>query len=299
MKNNVKTLKNKSLLSTIIYPQNHIYNSKGLPAYYDHYPWAYIAHITKIFNKNSLQPLLLVDIGANVGDTAAMWREYFSTKVICVEPDDRFFEMLVTNAEKIGNCITIKGLFNAGLPVNQLEFNSNGGQTGNTKVIANNMENQEEHSVDNSPIASTVSVKELLDCCHGSPAVFKTDTDGFDLYILRNLNDELSDDLPRLFPVIFSEGPTQDEYSDEKIIGAWFREISRLLNLGYNLTIFTNFGHPYAYCGQDILTVKSCFYSMAQSIHNRKRVCHYFDLIFTAIDDAAEFFDMSPMSSKS
>lgn len=287
------------LLSSLIYPDNHIYNSKGLPAYYDFYPWAYIAHIAKSFNKDSLKPLLLIDIGANVGDTAAMWREYFHTEVICVEPDDRFFKMLAKNVEKIGNCTTIKSLFNAGLPSNQLVFNSNGGQTGNTKFIPYNLKNQEVLPSINTPIESMISVKELLDFCKGSPAVFKTDTDGFDLFILKNLNDELSDDLPRILPVIFSEGPAQDEYSDEKLVNSWLKEISRLLDFGYNLTVFTNFGHPYVYCGQDILTVKSCFYSMVQSIHNRKRVCHYFDFVFTTATDAVDFFDMLPMQNKS
>jgi hypothetical protein len=43
----------------------------------------------------------IVDIGANVGDTAAEMRAHTAAPILCVEPDDRFFAILRRNAQQL------------------------------------------------------------------------------------------------------------------------------------------------------------------------------------------------------
>lgn len=127
----------------------------------------------------------IVDIGANIGDTAAEMRAHTDAPILCVEPDDCFFTILSRNARHLE-------------PV-ELEHASVSGAGGAGKPLAQILA---EHPA------------------FAQPALVKIDTDGMDVPIVL-ANVELFD---RVKPVLFFEydphfGATPDVFERLREIG--------------------------------------------------------------------------------
>ena len=127
----------------------------------------------------------IVDIGANVGDTAAEMRAHTDAPILCVEPDDRFFTILSRNAPQLE-------------PI-ELEHACVAGADGSGK-----------------PLAEILRAHPAF----AEPALVKIDTDGMDVpIVLANL-----DLLERVKPVLFFEydphfGATKDVFERLREIG--------------------------------------------------------------------------------
>lgn len=263
----------------ITIPDGHIWSYDNLPRYYDVMPWNYIASIVKTYD----EPLSLVDIGANIGDSASLWRSHFDEHhdVICVEPDKRFYQTLQQNVKIIGGCKTFNCLYNAGISIDQLSYHSDGSQTGVTTLRKADC---------NEPCIAfdTIDINQLIKQMNNSTAVLKTDTDGFDLHILTNIKDTLKNDLHTTFPVIFSEGPEKHDYQDKKLMYEWIDLLKQYIDIGYKVILFSNFGHPYVFCGQHKDIIESTLLGLHHSFLNKRPVCHYVDIILT---DSQQAFD--------
>jgi FkbM family methyltransferase len=127
----------------------------------------------------------VVDVGANVGDTAAAIREASDVPILCIEGDDRFFALLSRNATRLGDVELEHAFVDAparatvrrGAGTARLEPGT--GEV-RTKALS--------EVIDDHPRFSR-------------PALLKLDTDGMDLVILRANVDFLA----RARPVVFFE----------------------------------------------------------------------------------------------
>lgn len=127
----------------------------------------------------------VVDVGANVGDTAAAIRVRCGAPVLCVEGDDRFFELLERNAAQLGD-VELDRAFVEPPARGRVER-----AHGTARVLTGE---------DELPAKSLAQVLEDHPR-FAKPALLKLDTDGHDVPILlANL-----DLLARLRPVLFFE----------------------------------------------------------------------------------------------
>lgn len=147
----------------------------------------------------------VVDVGANVGDTAAAIRAETDVPILCIEGDERFFSLLERNAPRLGD-VELERAFVEAPAHGRVERGA-----GTAHVVA---------GTDELPAKPLV---EILDehSRFASPTLLKLDTDGMDLAILgANL-----DLLGRLRPVLFFE---YDPY-----LGAEPSVFARLREVGY------------------------------------------------------------------
>jgi FkbM family methyltransferase len=112
----------------------------------------------------------VIDIGANVGDTAAIVRAHSAVPILCVEGDDVFFRLLERNAERLGDVEVEPAFVRGSEPQTSTSRVERGrgtarlvGQSGSTKPLTAIFEEHPRFA---------------------APALLKLDTDGMDVPIL-------------------------------------------------------------------------------------------------------------------
>jgi FkbM family methyltransferase len=164
----------------------------------------------------------VVDVGANVGDTAAEIRSRSDVPILCVEGDDRFFALLVANAKQIAGVELEHAFVDA--PANaRVERGA-----GTARLVrACNSELQSSEALRSKPLARILEEHPAF----REPALLKLDTDGMDVpIVLANL-----DLLARTRPVLFFE------YDPH--LGATPDVFERLREIGYRrLDVYENTG---------------------------------------------------------
>ena len=157
----------------------------------------------------------VVDVGANVGDTAASIRAETDVPVLCVEGDERFFALLERNAAALGDVELERALVDA--PARGRVERA----AGTARVVPGH-----------DPLASKPLEEVLRDHPRFErPALLKLDTDGMDVPILLG-NLEL---LERLRPALFFE------YDPH--LGAEPVVFERLAEIGYaRMLVYENTG---------------------------------------------------------
>jgi FkbM family methyltransferase len=157
----------------------------------------------------------VVDIGANVGDTAASIRSLSDVPVLCVEGDERFFALLERNAHALAP-VELERAFVEGPERGRVER-----AAGTARVVAGDEE------LPSKPLARVLDEHPRF----AQPALLKLDTDGMDVPILL-ANLEL---LGRLRPVVFFEYDPQ--------FGAVPEVFRRLREVGYErMLVYENTG---------------------------------------------------------
>ena len=170
-----------------------------------------------------------IDIGANIGDSAALIRTFAKVQVLCVEGSPEFLPYLQQNAAIIGE-IEIEACFvgTQGETVNLAEIISDGG----TATIVGAVSSPE----------VGVQTRTLEAIIQNYPAfqaakLLKIDTDGFDFSIIQASEETIS----RLKPVIFFE------YDVTFQAGAALQGIATieaLVKIGYeHFIVYDNFGN--------------------------------------------------------
>lgn len=118
--------------------------------------------------------LRAVDIGANVGDTVAIWREQAAFPILCIEGAGNFFTLLAKNTVPLDD-VTITKVFLASHTGTILASVALGHGTGRL-----------EPSPDAPHEVETIRLSDLLDLHRAfkAPKLLKVDTDGMDAEIL-------------------------------------------------------------------------------------------------------------------
>jgi FkbM family methyltransferase len=167
---------------------------------------------------------IIIDIGANVGDTAIMMCQNSDSQIICVEPSDKFFPYLERNISKLGSerekqFLLKKALIGSDKFAGHLQHYG-----GTAKVVVDDQSNKDP--------------KVELDVLIGDEQIglIKVDTDGFDFDVL---NSGLKV-LERSRPMLFWENQIENA-DQEKGYKALYKNLA---DLGYSwLYIFDNFGN--------------------------------------------------------
>jgi FkbM family methyltransferase len=163
-------------------PQNHslvqIQKNKSQP-YRDQ-----AIGITAKFISEEYPESTIVDIGANIGDTAAVIATYANNPLILVEPSDYYHEILMSNIHKIPNIKKVEKCFISGKKSIQGVLKHWGG-------TASFHESEEE--------GQKYNCKLLQDIADMDTRLIKIDTDGYDFSIIRSSIDWLASAQPCLY----------------------------------------------------------------------------------------------------
>lgn len=190
--------------------------SHELPLYRKRFP-LFLENLGRISStmKEKYPDLSVIDIGANVGDSALVLQHHSSCRVLCLEGSARYYDFLKRNLETRfgGGCViervlvgTVSGTVNARLV-----------ESGGTARL-----------VDSCQAAQVETLEKILSrhSAFSGSKLIKVDTDGLDLQIVSSAFELLRD----LQPVLFLEYDPQLEGNRE-----WRMEILlRLSQIGYH-----------------------------------------------------------------
>lgn len=172
-----------------------------------------------------------IDIGANVGDTAAAINAGGTVPVLCIEGDEAYWGYLERNARTLGPHVVLEKSFVGGAPgyVSADALDRGHGTTSAVRAI-------ETGAANGVPV---LRLEQILNR-HASfrdARLLKVDTDGFDFDILLAHTDYLSAEKP----IVFFEYLIKTSEPDfEKSLDC----INRLLAIGYDrFLVFDNFGN--------------------------------------------------------
>jgi FkbM family methyltransferase len=189
--------------------------------------------------------LRVIDIGANIGDTAAIVRGHGHCPILCIEGDEQFFSLLEHNLDVLGDdvqvakCFVGQGDFVAGSVLKE-------GGTARLEVGTK----------------GTVQTQRLTEILAAHPEfrtskILKVDTDGFDVQILRSSYDWISMARPVVFfeydPFLLSRNGTSDPVH-------LFQE---LFSIGYRSAII------YDNTGEYLLTLPLDNQRLVNDVHTR------------------------------
>ncbi|MCX6115414.1 MAG: FkbM family methyltransferase [Proteobacteria bacterium] len=206
----------------------------------------------------------VIDVGANVGDTlAGMFNHNPLMNYICIEPDDEFFDFLVSNINIIRGfdgrlkALAIKSLIGKDVANVQLD-----GTSGSKHAILN--------------VGGEINSKSLdlviEEAPHTRVCLLKTDVDGFDYDVLNSA----SSTIKKYKPIIFFEL----QYSDAAQKNGFRETLESLLSEGYNdFTIFDNFGEVMFRSSQIREIIQLMEYIWRQNLGLANRTIYYFDIL--------------------
>lgn len=203
---------------------------------------------------------VIVDVGANIGDTTVAIAQHCTNPILCIEPSTVFYPFLLENLKRISNPQRVKTL--------QAMVGS-GGFTGTL-----------DHSVKGTARLSTqtatqsinfVSLDSLEDRLEGI-ILLKSDTDGYDFDVILSASKVLERDEPVLF--------WENEIYGETQLEGFEKLYTQLEKVGYShLYVFDNFGN---------LMLKKTSYESLRSLnaylhsirhHGQTRTFYYVDIL--------------------
>lgn len=203
----------------------------------------------------------VLDIGANVGDTAISMLPNTEIKIFCLEPSDYFFPYLQKNVGLLSpyesdRITLLKSFVGTNKIKGKLDHNR-GTATIDEQVTASN-ENQ-------------ISLNKLLSN-HPESVLVKVDTDGFDYDVLLSGKEELAIKKPLLY--------WENDLQLESQKRGFFALYKVLEDMGYRfLFIFDNFGNILL-TTTDFNSLRSlCDYLMSMVQKKSKRTFYYFDAL--------------------
>lgn len=206
----------------VVLPPGH-----RLPWYQDIHPTydTYAAEVLREVCSEADRPLL-VDVGANVGDTALLALGAVpSIHVLAVEGDPYFLDYLRRNTALVGDRVTVIPAFVRAGDSDQLEYRSDGSTGGFVRSSAGGA-------------TPGVSAGDLLTPAHGHDLViWKSDTDGLDITLLIENWDAIADRCDVLW---FELHPALDVDGGQRLPEL----VERLRGLDARLRIFDNLGQP-------------------------------------------------------
>ncbi len=167
---------------------------------------------------------LVIDIGANVGDTAALLRSYIDYPVMCVEGDQNFFGLLKKNTEQMKNITYVQSY----LGTNDEKINAAVQTERGTGTISNDS-------------GSVLETKKLDTILNENPEfkkakLLKIDTDGFDFKIMKGAVKFLKSSKPVIFTE-FDQNLMKEIKEDFNDMFEFFKSLDYLFVIFYD-----NFG---------------------------------------------------------
>src|SRR5262249_31995455 len=178
-----------------------------------------------------------VDVGGNVGDTAIVMRHNATNPVLCIEGSPQFLVYLRENIEGLSDIQVVPAFIGPDEFDSRPRILAQGGTA--RPVIA--------PESDKNPLwiprtRSLRSILEVEEALRSGIALFKTDTDGMDAFILQEFLK-----LDQWDTALFFECDVWNTIGEETH-AAWRSVFGALLERGYSLIVFDNFGYRIASC---------------------------------------------------
>ena len=196
----------------------------------------------------------MIDVGANIGDTAALISTYAQNNLILVEANDYFYDILVRNIEKIPNEITLKKvLLSDGDPVSGSFVHKSG-----TAFFQEESDN-----------TMQVKTERLADVADDKTCYIKIDTDGYDRKILLASLDWLTNIHPAVLFESYIHNIQELESANELY--------SKLMQVGYKyFIVWDDPGfHLLSTTSLDVLTDLNRYLFKVFQIDARKSIYNY------------------------
>ena len=132
--------------------------------------------------------MVMIDVGANVGDTVAICRTQAHYPIVCIEGDDRYFNILEKNAPTFTDLHLLKAYVGEKQEKISAQVHTHAGTT-------NLSQTEQGSSITINTLDHIVSSGIIPKCIK----LLKVDTDGYDLKVLRGAGKLLEQDAPVLF----------------------------------------------------------------------------------------------------
>jgi len=213
---------------------------------------------------------IIIDIGANVGDTAAYIRSFSSSKIYCIEGDSVYLGYLRKNIQNIPN-VEVVDYYISGR--NRIDNYHVVRVNGTAKLSRFNVSEHNKHKIKN------ISLEDAILKYNINPTsieLIKIDTDGFDFDILI-ANKEL---ISKIKPDIFFEYDISFNIND--FIDS-IELIDMLQLIGYNFIVYDNFGNLLLVVENNAIEVFTRLNHYLSSCKSNGGGVFYFD-IFASVD---------------
>ena len=190
----------------------------------------FVPYLGMIADEKNIPNGIIVDIGANVGDTVAAFIRHTKSNAICVEPTQKFYNLCKKNINGFGHEYTDRiSLVNA--------YVSDVETTGFVSEVIDGTAIKRTTASDAE--APTYTLPNIVGQCGYDMeqlSVIKIDTDGYDADCIFSLGEELRN----ISPVIFWENQIDDISQYEKYVSMG----NFLYKSGYNdFFVFDNYGN--------------------------------------------------------
>ena len=193
-----------------------------------------LGHIANfLYSKNG--KFYAIDIGANIGDSAALINNKYTIPTLCIEGSEEYLPYLRQNQERLGSHITIVDKFIGFDNLKTKKLNQKG-----TLTLSNSTHEFK---------SSINTLNHILDAHpkHKKSKLIKLDTDGYDFSILlNNLNF-----IKICQPILFFEYTLHYHSESER---ESLLVIQHLSNIGYTyFAVYDNFGHLMTIVNKDYI----------------------------------------------
>lgn len=259
---NRKTVRRELYGKKVLMPKSHSigYNLTHFPYYNSN-----LQRLVQRYQQHRKDDFSIIDVGANIGDTLLMLRQVTDHPIHCFEGDPFYFRLLEQNAGGINRCFLYPVLLSDKPTSLKVRNRINLGTS--------------EFAPDNAGDLTEFSSIDAFTASHfpGEPiGVIKSDTDGFDLRIIRGAVATIAANQPVLF--IEYDRALFEKNGDE---GLSFLDF--LAGLGYEGVLFyDNFGKLVCITS---LRNRNTIRSLHDYIRNQKVSFPFYDLaIFPARD---------------
>lgn len=202
----------------------------------------------------------IIDVGANIGDTIAMLRTYgIKNEIIAIEGDNDYFRLLEENVNLFGTNIKAYNVF-----LGEKTEVINSGIFTEKGTLRLSKVDKKTHSIKIFSFDELATIKDIKDVI-----IFKTDTDGYDLKVLKGAENFIK----KYTPVLFIEYDTFffSEHEDDGITS-----FKNLNSFGYVKAIF------YDNYGRFLISVDADNYEQINQLtrytNDRRGKFEYFDI---------------------
>ncbi|MBI3235027.1 MAG: FkbM family methyltransferase [Bacteroidetes bacterium] len=211
--------------------------SHSLPFNVAKFP-TYSLNLSSIVNDCKLSENdIIIDVGANIGDTVALVRKVSNAQIICIEGDVNYFKYLQENTTNDKNITLIQSFVGEN---SQIDNTSLKIENGTARLVEDSNHKTEIKSLDDLLFDSLSNSKLSL---------IKIDTDGFDNKIIRGSKKLIEKHKPTLF---FEYDPYFLKLNQEQGIDIF----ETLTNWGYTkFTFYDNLGEKICTCPSNQMNI--------------------------------------------
>lgn len=255
----------------------HLNAEHKLPEYQSNFAMydRFVPYLGKLANsRQNMGGGVIIDIGANVGDTTAALIRHTDSDVICVEPTNKFFALLQRNVESFGEPYKSRiKLVNAYIGRNESDqyvSKITNGTAVKVKMTSGNAE---------APTYSIPTMLKNLNIKSDALALVKVDTDGFDAECIMSMGNMLKDISPFLY---------WENEIDVASQTVQYKEMADYLERnGYtHYFVFDNFGN-YLCCTDKTGYKSVCAYLLRILKGTSARTFYYVDVLASKDDGVA------------